>query len=143
MASRSLARALFFILPLAFLGEAAGEIPAPVCPALLPAESAFHPDLLFAPDAEGIESEAYFADEVWAKVGERTCLNCHSAGGDAEESKFLLRDPSLAPENLQHNRHAFERMATLKKDGKSRLPVQVSGGRNPGRCTALQPGPAR
>ena len=35
----------------------------------------------------------FFADEVWAKVGAQTCLTCHKAGGDAEDSKFVLRDP--------------------------------------------------
>src|SRR5580698_83412 len=35
----------------------------------------------------------FFEDEVWAKVGMRTCLTCHRKGGDAEESKFVLMDP--------------------------------------------------
>jgi hypothetical protein len=136
-----LARALIFILPLAFLGKAAGE-PSPevICPALLPEPTEFRAETAPGLDAVGPESEAYFAEEVWAKVGERTCLNCHSAGGDAEESRFLLRDTSLSPENLQHNRRAFERMASLKKDGKSRLLVKVSGGLNHGGGTALKPG---
>src|SRR4051794_34837980 len=37
--------------------------------------------------------DSHFVDEVWTKVGAQKCLNCHKAGGDAEESKFLLRDP--------------------------------------------------
>ncbi len=39
------------------------------------------------------EPDAQFRDEVWAKVGVRKCLTCHKAGGDAEDSKFVLRDP--------------------------------------------------
>src|SRR4051794_33353563 len=36
--------------------------------------------------------DAFFAEEVWAKVGEQQCLKCHKPGGDAESSKFVLRD---------------------------------------------------
>src|SRR4051812_24182940 len=35
----------------------------------------------------------YFAKEVWAKVGAAKCVICHKQGGDAEESKLILRDP--------------------------------------------------
>ena len=38
-------------------------------------------------------TSAFFEKTVWAKVGERTCLKCHKAGGEAEESKFVLTDP--------------------------------------------------
>lgn len=90
---------------------------------------------------EGLEADPdlFFENEVWAKVGERTCLNCHSPGGDAEESKFILRDTSVNPANLQHNREAFERMASQQKDGKSRLLVKVSGGLTHGGGVALKP----
>ena len=40
-----------------------------------------------------VPADEFFADEVWAKVGARDCLKCHKAGGDAEDSKFVLRDP--------------------------------------------------
>jgi hypothetical protein len=120
-------------------GEAAGE-PA-LCPALLAAPASFPTEFLPGFDAEAGESfDTFFADEVWAKVGERTCLNCHSAGGDAEESKFLLRDIALQPENLKHNRRSFERLAALKKDGKSRLLVKASGGLTHGGGVQLKPG---
>ncbi|RPH48763.1 MAG: hypothetical protein EHM91_03885, partial [Planctomycetota bacterium] len=84
--------------------------------------------------------ESIFEDEVWAKIGERTCLNCHVTGGDAAESKFILRDPALHPDHLQHNRQMFEKMASLKKDGKSRLLVKVSGGLDHGGGVQLKPG---
>ncbi len=32
---------------------------------------------------ECLAVDRFFADEVWAKVGERTCLKCHNAKGDA------------------------------------------------------------
>ena len=122
MASRRFIGLFLFLAPaMLFAGGAPGE--TPVCPALLPDPVRFDPAPIGDP-----ESDTYFADEVWAKVGERTCLNCHSAGGDAEESKFLLRDASLQPELLHQNRQAFERMAALKKDGRSKLLIKVSGG---------------
>ena len=37
--------------------------------------------------------DRFFADEVWAKVGSQSCLQCHKTGGDAEESAFVLVDP--------------------------------------------------
>ncbi len=84
--------------------------------------------------------DAFFAEEVWAKVGERTCLNCHSAGGDAEESKFILRNTELAPEALAQNLEAFKRMAAIRKDGKPRLLVKVGGGLDHGGGTQLKTG---
>ena len=67
----------------------------------------------------------FFADEVWAKVGERTCLKCHNTKGDASESKFLLRDTvrdrAERADALRHNRAAFQRLAVAMNDGKSQL----------------------
>ena len=133
MASRRFMGLFLFCAPLFLFADAAPE-ESPVCPATLPEPAAFP---FPVPEPNG-EPEAFFADEVWAKVGERTCLNCHSAGGDAEESKFLLRDSSLQPELLKHNRQAFERMAAMKKDGKSRLLVKVSGGGFPASAHAFE-----
>ena len=90
-------------------------------------------------DPEDATSDSFFEDEVWAKVGERTCLNCHSAGGDAEDSKFLLRDTSIDPSLIRFNRMAFEKMGARRADGKSRLLVKVSGGQNHGGGVALKP----
>jgi len=60
--------------------------------------------------------DAFFKDEVWAKVGAPSCLTCHTKGGDAEDSKFILQDPrrvqgTAQDEALRHNRDAFARMA--------------------------------
>src|SRR5688500_14703315 len=54
----------------------------------------------------------YFRDEVWAKVAAQNCLECHKAGGDAEDTKLVLQDPSRDshPErlvSLRHNHAAF------------------------------------
>jgi hypothetical protein len=74
-----------------------------------------------------------FADEVWAKVGAQKCLTCHKAGGDAEESKFVLRDPERSQGSdkanaLRHNHEAFIKMAKLKEGEEYRLLLKVTGG---------------
>jgi hypothetical protein len=72
----------------------------------------------------------YFSDEVWPKVGARSCLKCHHEGGDAEESKFILRDPAKqqdAADALRHNRAAFEQMAKSKEHDGSRLLLKATG----------------
>jgi hypothetical protein len=78
-----------------------------------------------------IAVDRYFADEVWVKVGERTCLKCHNADGDAADSEFLLRDTgrgqAMRDEAIRENRAAFARMATAKDDGDSRLLLKVKG----------------
>lgn len=81
------------------------------------------------------EVDANFRDEVWTKVGARKCLTCHKPGGDAADSKFVLKDPKRAEGAAQddahrHNRAAFAQMAALKeKDhkGQSRLLLKPLG----------------
>ncbi len=77
-----------------------------------------------APKAPG----AFFVDEVWAKVGERTCLKCHNTEGDASESKFLIQDTSRNLNGLSKNLAVFLQMAAKRKEGKSRLLVKPTGG---------------
>ena len=74
----------------------------------------------------------YFAGEVWAKVGAVSCLKCHKEGGDAEESKFLLRDPRKAElheqvEIMRGNRVAFTEMAKIRDENGSRLLLKATG----------------
>ena len=88
--------------------------------------------------------ESYFADEVWAKVGAQSCLNCHKAGGDAEESKFVLRDPKRSQgmeqeEAMRHNRDAFERLARAKEGEQYRMLLKVAGGLEHGGEDVLKP----
>ncbi|MFT5109513.1 MAG: hypothetical protein ACI8XO_002844 [Verrucomicrobiales bacterium] len=58
----------------------------------------------------------YFADELWVKVGARTCIKCHKSGGDAEDSEFILLEP-VREGALAHNREAFTKMATVREEG--------------------------
>ncbi len=80
---------------------------------------------------ECVAVDNFFADEVWAKVGERTCLKCHNAKGDASDSEFLLqdtvRDRAERVAALGHNRAAFQRVAVAMEDGKSRLLSKIRG----------------
>ncbi|MCA9063981.1 MAG: hypothetical protein KDA96_13010 [Planctomycetaceae bacterium] len=81
--------------------------------------------------------DAWFASEVWAKVGELECLKCHRAGGDAEDSRLVLREVPVAAasgksELLRHNQSAFARMAKIRQDGHSLLLLKVTGGMDHG-----------
>jgi hypothetical protein len=78
------------------------------------------------------EVDGFFADEVWAKVGAQSCLKCHKTGGDAEDSKFILRDPRRSAgqaqaEAMRHNLGAFTEMARLKEGEQSRLALKALG----------------
>lgn len=88
----------------------------------------------------GGKVDAFFAEEVWAKVGERTCLNCHTGRGEAAESDFLLRETELDPGALRHNRDAFGRVAAARKDGTSKILLKVSGGMKHGGGTPFKAG---
>lgn len=62
----------------------------------------------------------FFLTQVWPKVGARTCLKCHVAGGDAEESDFVLLDPARETSagragSLAHNRQAFAKIASRRE----------------------------
>jgi hypothetical protein len=100
--------------------------------------------ILLAPTGRGAELQPYggagcaavvddfFVDEVWAKVGAQSCLKCHKAGGDAEDSKFILRDPRRSAgqaqaEAMRHNLGAFTEMARLKEGQQSRLALKALG----------------
>jgi hypothetical protein len=109
----------------------------------------------FGADARGGEREGYaapaaadefFADDVWPKVGARTCLECHKAGGDAEDSAFVLTDPyradgASASDVMRYNRDAFARMAraTDGHTGQSRLLLKVVGELKHGGKQVLKP----
>ncbi|HEY6168071.1 MAG TPA: DUF1592 domain-containing protein [Verrucomicrobiae bacterium] len=76
--------------------------------------------------------DPYFSDEVWAKVGALECVKCHKAGGDAEDSKFVLLDTSRSQgaardEAMRQNWSAFTQMARLKEGGRSRLLLKATG----------------
>src|SRR5687768_16883036 len=75
--------------------------------------------------------DRYFAEEVWAKIGAQSCLTCHKAGGDAEDSKFILQDPQRSQgdareQALRHNQGAFMQMARLKEGDEHRILLKVT-----------------
>lgn len=76
--------------------------------------------------------DAFFGNEVWPKVGAESCLKCHKVGGDAEDSRFVLMDPSRSQgparaEAMRQNREVFAGMARLKEGSQSRLLMKVTG----------------
>ena len=82
------------------------------------------------PGCSAVDNE--FITEVWTKVAERTCVKCHNAEGDAADSRFLLRDPTVlqvAARNKAHaaNRAAFVKMAVLRHGNESRLLLKARG----------------
>jgi hypothetical protein len=86
----------------------------------------------------------FFVNEVWAKVGAQNCLECHKAGGDAEDSRFVLVDParhdrSTEDQARRHNRDAFAEMARLKAGDQSRLLLKVVGKLKHGGKDVLKP----
>ena len=86
----------------------------------------------------------YFTNEVWAKVGASLCVQCHKVGGDAEESKLILKDPRKVQghakdDAMLHNRDMFCRLARTKAGDKSRLLVKVAGGLEHGGGDVLKP----
>lgn len=87
--------------------------------------------------------DRFFVNEVWAKVGERTCLKCHNATGDASQSEFLLHDTAnnrtTRTASLRHNRLAFLRLATASAKDKSKLLQKVVGGLDHGGGEVLKP----
>lgn len=78
-----------------------------------------------APECTAVDK--FFSEEVWAKVGERTCWKCHNSKGDAADSKFLLQDTSRNPGGSMQNLAAFQRMAKAQEGGASRLLAKVAG----------------
>ena len=66
--------------------------------------------------------DGYFVDEVWGKVGELSCLKCHNNAGEAEDSRFILRETILLDGAQLQTAHqanfkAFAKMARMRKAG--------------------------
>ena len=73
-------------------------------------------------DKTDLSPDHYFVDEVWGKVGEFSCLKCHNSSGEAEDSRFILRETILlggAELKAAHdaNFKAFFKMARMRKEG--------------------------
>lgn len=78
-------------------------------------------------------ADPFFNEELWPKVVQRSCLTCHKAGGDAEDSEFVLHDPSRSvgaaqAAAIRHNHALLIRLAKLKDGEKSVLLEKVTGG---------------
>lgn len=89
-------------------------------------------------------ADEFFVKEVWTKVGASLCVQCHKVGGDAEESRLILKDPrkltgEAKDQALRHNQDAFTRLARIKAGAKSRLLVKVTGGLDHGGSDVLKP----
>src|SRR5438874_5953671 len=112
--------------------------------------------MALAAGARGADTKAYsgpacaaavddfFKDEVWTKVGARSCLTCHRKGGDAEDSKFILQEPQRTQgpardEALRHNRDAFALMARRQTKERSRLLLKAVGELDHGGNDVLKP----
>ena len=87
-------------------------------------------------------SPDFFIDEVWVKIGARKCIKCHKAGGDAEDSKFVLWD-STRDGFLAHNRAAFTKLAAVRKDDQPQMLLKVVGKLDHGGEDVLDPGSTR
>ncbi len=86
-----------------------------------------------------VSLDSDFIDSVWARVGERKCLTCHNAEGDAADSAFILSDATRDRDSLAENRAAFLRMAVSQEEGQSRLLLKVLGGLDHGGGEVLAP----
>jgi hypothetical protein len=86
--------------------------------------------------------DSFFVDEVWAKVGEMTCLKCHRDGGDAEDSAFILHPTSVRSRRLQRlgqNQAAFQRLAKRGEHDGSRLLRKATGHLDHGGGVVVKP----
>jgi hypothetical protein len=77
---------------------------------------------LLGADNPKLLPDGYFVDEVWGKVGELSCRKCHHDSGEAEDSRFLLRETILLggvelQTAHQANLKAFAKMARMRKEG--------------------------
>ena len=76
--------------------------------------------------------DTFFVEEVWAKVAAESCLKCHKPGGDAEDSKLVLRDLARVSGTertaaLRANRDAFVQMARVNETNSVRLLLKATG----------------
>jgi hypothetical protein len=92
--------------------------------------------------ADSVAIDRFFVEEVWAKVGERTCLKCHNPEGDAAESRFVLPTVQGPGDHdaMVHNCRAFASVARSRDGKPSRLLVKVTGGLDHGGGPILKPG---
>lgn len=88
--------------------------------------------------------DSWFAQKIWATVGQNECLKCHKADGDAADTRFILRDPTTTARSeldrvLSHNREAFAAMARMSHEGRPLLVVKATGGLDHGGKQVIAP----
>jgi hypothetical protein len=91
---------------------------------------------------EHFGNDQLFGAEVWAKVGERTCLRCHNKQGEARDSGFVLEkaeDSLNAIAEMARNHDAFRAVATDVSSEQSVLLQKVVGGLDHGGGQVLKP----
>ena len=86
----------------------------------------------------------WFTSEVWAKVGATECIKCHKRGGDAEDTRLVLREPGLATGKERQklmalNRKAFTEASRLKAGDVSLLLAKATGGLEHGGKQVIAP----
>ena len=93
-------------------------------------------------DASHSQNSLDFEAEVWAKVGERTCIRCHTQKGEANTSDFILDNGINGLYDhaaLTRNQEAFRSVAIKHSNGQSVLPQKVVGGLEHGGGQVLKP----
>lgn len=73
-----------------------------------------------ADDGECVDDRTYFQKEVWSVVKANDCRGCHSLGGDAQSSNFILESEEVTG-FLDHNMAAMRDIAAFERDGESVL----------------------
>lgn len=68
----------------------------------------------------------FFEREVWPKVAEQTCLNCHIANGLAAETRFVLESPARNPDHLEPNFQTFVTVAALPSPDDASTPLMLA-----------------
>ena len=89
-------------------------------------------------------SQAWFAAELWSKVASVECLKCHKSGGDAEETRLVLQDPTGRPRDqfqslMRQNFFMLTELAQESTDGQTLLLAKVTGGLDHGGGKVIKP----
>jgi hypothetical protein len=91
-------------------------------------------------DGECISNARFFAERVWGRVMQRTCVNCHSPDGIAVQqgADFMLLPPTY-PGFLEANLTTLEQLARTEYDDRSVLLRKPVGEMNHGGGEQLSP----
>lgn len=74
---------------------------------------------------ECVDDRTYFQTEVWPVVKNANCMGCHSQGGDAQTTKFVLQ-PEQQTGFIDANMTIMRDVAAFEKDGTSVLLLKPS-----------------